>query len=393
MSSSESESDNEISNPSRLGDCEVCGSNEAIYTCPKCEVKTCCLECVRIHKKELECDGTRDRTKFIYMKDFTDTDLLSDYRLLEECARFVYAVKKDEKKRFTRIDKDLPIHLHKLKLAARHRGTVLQFLSQNFTRHKINTTKYIYKTNQIQWRVEWIFPNVEAKPLKFVDEICTEKSKLSELLDKFLNPNAPGFEGSKDLVYYKSAGFSGVKVLLKAEKLKGSAKKFFELDTTESLAENLSGKCIVEFPIIFVVLKDHAYNFDIITPEDDFECGASKENNGVKEEENIDINNRLKQNAKMSMFPVNESKANSEKISENKEVFKSFVNPHSPHDYHQRKRQKILLTEKIAKEKKLEIQKEIKEAKKKKPKNLLFTTGYSSEESLSDSGEEVEIKT
>lgn len=30
----------------------------------------------------------------------------------------------------------------------------------------------------------------------------------------------------------------------------------------------------------------------------------------------------------------------------------------------------------------MEIEKEIKAAKKKKPKNLLFTTGYSSEESI-----------
>lgn len=50
-----------------------------------------------------------------------------------------------------------------------------------------------------------------------------------------------------------------------AEKVKGCARKFFELDPKESLAENLSGKCIVEFPIIFIVLKDHAYNFEIIT--------------------------------------------------------------------------------------------------------------------------------
>lgn len=93
----------------RLGECEVCGANRAIYTCPKCEVKTCSLDCVRIHKKELQCDGIRDRTKFIRIKHFTDRDLHSDYRLLEECARFVWAVKRDEKKKFTRIDKDLPI--------------------------------------------------------------------------------------------------------------------------------------------------------------------------------------------------------------------------------------------------------------------------------------------
>ncbi|XP_045760531.1 box C/D snoRNA protein 1 isoform X2 [Maniola jurtina] len=315
------------------------------------------------------------------MKDFTDTDLLSDYRLLEECARFVYAVKRDEKKRFTRIDKDLPIHLHKLRLAARQRGTVLQFLAQNFTRHKINTTKYIYKTNLINWRVEWVFPNVETKPLKFVDEKCVEKKKLSELLDKYLNPDAPAFDGSKDLMYYKSIGFSGVKVLLKAEKLKGSAKKFFELDTTESLAENLSGKCIVEFPIIFVVLKDHAYNFEIVTPDDEFDCG--KDN---KEKE--DVKDRQEKIENMINY-INRNENTTKSNTADKNTLNG-VNTSENRDGYQRKRQKTLLTEKIAEEKKLEIEKEIKEAKKKRPKNLLFTTGYSSEESISCSEDENE---
>lgn len=35
----------------------------------------------------------------------------------------------------------------------------------------------------------------------------------------------------------------------------------------------------------------------------------------------------------------------------------------------------------------MEIEKEIKEDKKKRPKNLLFTTGYSSEESISSGSE------
>lgn len=43
----------------RLGKCEVCNANSAKYTCPKCEVKTCQIKCVRIHKKELECDGIK----------------------------------------------------------------------------------------------------------------------------------------------------------------------------------------------------------------------------------------------------------------------------------------------------------------------------------------------
>lgn len=100
-------------------------------------------------------------------------------------------------------------------MAAMKRGTILQYLTQNFSKHKVNTTRYNYKSNTISWRVEWVFPNVEAKPLKFVDEKCLESKKLSELIAKYLDPNAAPFEGSKDLVYYKAVGFSGVKVLLK----------------------------------------------------------------------------------------------------------------------------------------------------------------------------------
>ncbi|KAL4713554.1 hypothetical protein ACJJTC_006142 [Scirpophaga incertulas] len=360
MSSSETESENQTTSLSRLGDCEVCGSKHAIYTCPKCEVKTCCLSCVRIHKKELECDGIRDRTKFIRMKDFSDTDLLSDYRLLEECSRFVYGIKRDKKKKFTRIEKDLPIHLFKLKMAARHRGIVLQFLAQNFTRHINNSSRYNFKTHIINWRIEWIFPNVDSTPIKFVDTQCSEHKRLSELLDKYLNLESPPFEQSKSLAYYRSVGFSGIKILLKAEKVKGSSHKYFELDPTESLMENLSGKCIVEFPIIFVVLKDHAYNFEIITPEDEFNYTQTETN---------DDNDQTKK----SELNTNQSYSNN---------VKDNISENSVHKHPRRPKQ--LLTQKIAEAKKLEIEKEIKEEKKKRPKNLLFTTGYSSEESFSD---------
>lgn len=100
-------------------------------------------------------------------------------------------------------------------MAARQRGIVIQFLAHNFSRHKANTTRYNNKMNIINWRVEWVFPNVDSVPLKFVDVRCEEHKRLSELLDKYLNPDALPFEGSKALTYYKSAGFSGVKVLLR----------------------------------------------------------------------------------------------------------------------------------------------------------------------------------
>lgn len=57
-------------------------------------------------------------------------------------------------------------------------------------------------------------------------------------------------------------------------------------------------------------------------------------------------------------------------------------------DGNYRKRPRTLLTEQIAIEKNKEIEREIKAAKKKRPKNLLFTTGYSSEESISSGSED-----
>lgn len=97
--------------------------------------------------------------------------------------------------------------------------------------------------------------------------------------------------------------------------------------------------------------------------------------------ENIEKKNMtikvLKPNATRSSI-VNGSTTNGE----------TATDSYSHRDGNQRKRQKTLLTEKIAEEKKMEIEKEIKEAKKKRPKNLLFTTGYSSEESVSSSDEE-----
>ena len=61
----------------RLGTCEKCGFKEAKYTCPRCEFRSCCLQCVKLHKIEFECNGIRDKTRFKSVSQFTDLDLLS----------------------------------------------------------------------------------------------------------------------------------------------------------------------------------------------------------------------------------------------------------------------------------------------------------------------------
>ena len=62
----------------KLGTCGVCGKNDAKYRCPKCETVSCSLVCSKSHKKlKKSCDGIRDKTKFVPIKNFSSMELVS----------------------------------------------------------------------------------------------------------------------------------------------------------------------------------------------------------------------------------------------------------------------------------------------------------------------------
>ena len=42
------------------------------------------MDCVKKHKVEDDCDGVRDKSKYVSMQKFTDMDVVNDFRLLEE---------------------------------------------------------------------------------------------------------------------------------------------------------------------------------------------------------------------------------------------------------------------------------------------------------------------
>ena len=47
------------------------------------------MECVKRHKAEADCDGLRDKVKFLTMREFSDMDVVNDFRLLEEVTKQV----------------------------------------------------------------------------------------------------------------------------------------------------------------------------------------------------------------------------------------------------------------------------------------------------------------
>ncbi|KAF9076478.1 hypothetical protein BDP27DRAFT_1313405 [Rhodocollybia butyracea] len=69
--------------------CSVCNARYAIYTCPRCKLRTCSLPCSSSHKITTNCSGERDKAAFVTMRDYSWGTLMSDYTYLEEVGRKV----------------------------------------------------------------------------------------------------------------------------------------------------------------------------------------------------------------------------------------------------------------------------------------------------------------
>ncbi|XP_039500355.1 box C/D snoRNA protein 1 [Drosophila santomea] len=243
----------------RLGMCEVCAAKEARYACPKCEVKTCSLPCVQIHKKELSCDGQRDRTKFVPLSEMTPREFMSDYCFLEECTRYAENRKTDPSKRFTHDQRNLPVAQHRMRTAAKRRNINLRLQLANFSRHKENTTYLNWKLGRFYWRVEWLFANIPHEAnlardvARFVDERCDEEVTLSDLVAKYVDlEQETARDQRKLLANHQTAGIGQLSFWLRAEGVRRSCTRCYLLEATKTLGENLAGKTIVEFPTIFV---------------------------------------------------------------------------------------------------------------------------------------------
>lgn len=258
---------NNMENDSKqeIPNCEVCDSKPFKYRCPRCEVQTCSLDCVKIHKKELACTGERDSTAFVRLSKFTNLNLLSDYRFLEDIDRTVNNCRRNPMKRYTRYHQQLPVHLNRLKSAAAKRRIHLQYLPQHFTRHKENKSILDYKTQEITWKLDFIFPQGET--IK-ICEVVSEKAKLCSVLDKYLDPVQCPDKYKQYLRFYHSSGASDVLVLLKAERTK-DPKAVYLLDLFSDIDTNLKNRIIIENPIMLVVKKAYKDEYTIL--DDDSE--------------------------------------------------------------------------------------------------------------------------
>lgn len=182
----------------------------------------------------------------------TTMDFMNDYYFLEEVTRFTKDIKSNE---MVKNQNRLNLRFIKLRKEALNRNIKLYFLNNGLSKRKRNQSMYKGQEQTIYWYVEVIFPN--AKNIKMCKKF-NENTKIHEIVETMLN-----FETNNQLDSYQSKGVHNLRVLLKAEGLKNSHKRFYEMNLQKSLKSNLSGKVVIEYPTLHVI-NNSSDDLDVI---------------------------------------------------------------------------------------------------------------------------------
>ena len=114
---------------------------------------------------------------------------------------------------------------------------------------------YDPKADAIVWHVEINFSNADFKTRIKINENTKIVDSIQSIIDKVEN---------KQLEFYKAQGKSKLKVLLKAEGLKRNQNRYFDLNINKSLKSNLSGKVVIEYPSISVLMDHCTDGYELI---------------------------------------------------------------------------------------------------------------------------------
>ncbi|XP_038063845.1 box C/D snoRNA protein 1-like [Patiria miniata] len=236
--------------------CEVCEQVQPKYKCPGCNVKTCSLHCVKKHKTARGCNGVRDKTTYVSIKGFTDQHLLSDYRFLEDVDRKAYSAITDDIAKQTQYKPKY----YQLRKFCQTRKTFLKLLPPSFSRHKENTSWVSKREKVINWRVHWKFPQSDAE---YIDKSVCEDRTLCDILATHLDPGKGDPVQRQRLKKYCRPGVNNLRLFMKEEGRPVNSLRYHRLNLGTTLRHNLSCKTIIEFPVIFVVLKEFADSYEM----------------------------------------------------------------------------------------------------------------------------------
>nr|XP_015210728.1 PREDICTED: box C/D snoRNA protein 1 [Lepisosteus oculatus] len=234
-----------------LSNCEACGSEEARYRCPRCLRPSCSLSCVKRHKSDSGCSGVRDKTAFVPVADFDEMNLLCDYRFLEDAGRLADSAGRD-----SLIHRPLSTkNLNFMRNQARRFHLDLKFLPVGFSKRKENSTFFHKKEQRFFWHLKLVFPQSHTE---YVERRVPEDRTLEQILAPFIHATESEPVRRQKLKVYQHAPLDHVRIFMKAENRQSNSVRYHELFLQKTLLESLRHKTVIEYPVLHVVLKDHA---------------------------------------------------------------------------------------------------------------------------------------
>ncbi|XP_007068838.4 box C/D snoRNA protein 1 isoform X1 [Chelonia mydas] len=228
--------------------CETCSGEEAKYRCPRCMKYSCSLACVKKHKTALSCNGIREKAAFVSINEFSELNLLSDYRFLEDVGRMTDGAARDVFLHRPTTNK----FINYLKNRARKHNIHLKTLPIGFTKRRENSTTFNKKEQRFYWHLKLIFPHSHAE---YTVKRVPDDKTLGEILKPYLDPEESDPVIRQRLKIYTMSPQSDVQILMKIENRQHNSVSYDELHTSKSLLDNLKDKVVIEYPTLLVVLK------------------------------------------------------------------------------------------------------------------------------------------
>lgn len=240
--------------------CEECKKTEWKYKCPRCELRSCGLACVKAHKTRTGCSGKRDRTAFVPLAGFCDNVLVSDYNLLEEMLRQTESAKR-ARSTLALTKSEMHPAMKALQHETKMRDTTLVYWPHGMSKRKSNTTHFDRKLKCIFWRIEWTF---EGTDVRVVNARVDENSTLKSLVAKHLESRADNLPMITELRHFCRREITELKLYFQKEPCEGNKKVFYELDMEDSVRSQLAHKTVYEFPVIHVAISTDPVKFPLV---------------------------------------------------------------------------------------------------------------------------------
>lgn len=240
--------------------CQECKKVEWKYKCPRCELRSCGLACVKAHKARTECSGKRDRTGFVPLAQFCDNVLVSDYNLLEEMLRQTESAKRARAPLGAPKNKMHPA-MQTLQHQAKIRDTTLVYWPHGMSKRKSNSTFFDRKRKCIFWRVEW---NFEGTDVRIVNSRVDENSTFKSVIEKHFESRADNVAMITELRHFCRREIAEVKLYFQKEPCEGNSKVFYELNVEDTVCSQLAHKTVYEFPVIHVALNPDPIKFPVV---------------------------------------------------------------------------------------------------------------------------------